>query len=166
MPILKLSDFEKQAKEAGGSNIYFKVTDTPTVFVPRGDAYSFYQNFATKQLSETPITGFSWKFKINVAILQDGVWQSKILQGGSTLAGQIAQHMTKFGRGHAFAVHKKGKMKETEYFVIYEKKLSENEMMQVDSLKQYGLAPKGSANQISDMPEPPENHSQDADVPY
>lgn len=147
MPSVNLNEFEKQAKESQGGGVFLKVTETPTVFVPKGDAYVYYQNFTTKQISEVPFTGGSWKFKINVAILENGKWVAKILNGGSTLAGQISQHMKKFGKGNAFAVHKKGKLKDTEYFVMYEKKLDSEDIEQIKALRNFDLAPKDAVEQ-------------------
>lgn len=157
MPSLDLDNFEKAAKENSGGNVFLKISETPTPFVVKGNAYAYYQNFNTKEISENPITGFSWKFKLNVAIIENGKWVGKILNGGSTLAGQIAAHMKKFGKGHAFAVHKKGKLKDTEYFVMYERKLEPEEIQIITDLKLYNLQPK---DVVQDFPEtvPPDDY--------
>lgn len=142
------------AKEASGLFIKLKSGDSiDGVFV--GEPYCYYQVFGEKAEHIDSVPGSSFRFKINVAVAQNGGFTMKILNGGLRMAKSIRKLTSKVGFEQLFQIEREGSGKDdTVYHIIPLGKLTPQQVEMVKKLKKLDLASQPTSSTPSFEPPP------------
>lgn len=129
-----------EAKE--GSGIFLKIESGKSVqFAIVGEPHGYYQCYPDKREFLEPVPGASFRFKLNVAVLENGVFTMKILNQGITVGKTLRKFIQKLGPDQLFEVEREGSTKDnTVYHIIPLGKISPEQMSQIKALKPHPLA--------------------------
>ncbi len=124
-----------KAKE--GNTLFIKLKDGESIqCVPCGEPYTFYQAFQDKREFQDYVDGASFRFKLNVAVLENGAFTMKILNGGVKLAKSIRKLLQKLGPNTLLEIEREGSTKDnTTYHVIPMGQVSPEQLKTIASLK-------------------------------
>lgn len=130
------------AKE--GSGLFLKLESGKSVqCMVVGEPYGFYQIYPEKKEYADWVPGSSFRFKINVAVLENGAFTMKIFNQGVTVAKTLRKFLQKLGPNTLFEIEREGSGKDdTVYHIIPMGPVSPEQLEQVKKLKSHNLMGK------------------------
>jgi hypothetical protein len=156
----------EQAKQSAEGSSFLKFKDGESIsIVFRGEPYVFYQKYPDKAEYTEWTEGRTTRFKLACVVKLEGEYQGKIFGGGRTVLAMLSECNEEYGMDCAYKVKRKGSGTDTTYTVLFQKKLTEEDLANVNAVDVPKLT-SGRARQDDDIPPPTEDDfNQDTDKP-
>lgn len=137
-------NFEKEAKAAGGGGLFVSLKDGDYVVCKMvGEPVVFFQKYPDKTEYAKRIDGSSFRFKVNIAVLNEktGDIEIKIFSQGSTVAKAIAEAKEEYGLDTWLKIKRTGSGKDdTTYTCLYKGVVTDEQKATIDKMDKNDLA--------------------------
>ena len=135
---------DEMSKAKGGGGTMVKLGNNEKVvgcFV--GEACIYYNVYDQEKNSGaqylSPVAGAKTRFKWNFAVRSGADLDMQIWDGSPTVGSELAEYIEKYGQNTWFEITRKGLKLDTRYLIMFEGKLTEDEVKQVADLDEFDL---------------------------
>lgn len=157
--------WEAAKRSAEGSSFISLKSGESAQLVFRGEPYMFFQAYPDKTEFKQWAEGRSTRFKLACVVKLDGEYVGKIFGGGNTVLKMLSACNDEYGMDCVYKVSRNGSGKDTTYTVLFQKKLTADDLANVNAVDVPKLT-SGRARQDDDIPPPTDDDfNEDLDQP-
>jgi len=128
-------------KKGSGSSDYIKILDGQSITcVFLGEPLLMYKIFKDPVEYQSYVQGSAFRFKLNVALLENNKFSLKLLENSKTLLKSIHACIKRYGQNYLYEISREGKERtDTMYHVMPVGPLSPDQQAEVNKIKPYEL---------------------------